>query len=774
MLSQDNAVTDNKSPSSSVGREPISNAAADADLQKLVEGDADAFWRLWKQHEQHLYRICLSQFYGVHEEAEDALSILIIKLVDLLPRHAEQIRNLRAWLTRITYNLCIDIRREIKRSRTFASLDDLTAVEDAVLCSAAETPEDTALRVEGQQVMYSAIESLSANLRTPFLLHHVYGWPYQEIAVRLAISPENARKRSQLGRAALQQMLEDYLNGAVRPSTAAAQRDLDSYLQPLVTKTRHSPSGSVRLVNVALNSNLEKSFCVHLDYEPGSLFPKIEQAMRYNMSHPRGWKKRLELAHLFYATGDWTHAAEEYERILEKQPRLFKVYLELGNLFNLMGRRAESVGIYQRGLQFITAAASRHHLRGMIALRQRDHETAINEFHEAINIEPDAVTHWTGLAMVHVLRDSPLEALVSWRESLRVEPSNANALTCLPDVLRNLGQMQASLRCSQQALEHQAANVPLITLLADHRSQQRIKGKKGESIRKLIDEAFRLAPDAPEAHHSLSFFHLCRGEWREGVRVARMFAERHQNSPEAWRGYAKAAFRTGNFDTAGKAIEYAYALDPNSWRTNLALCEIFSWHSPTPDLRELFRLMLEKFPERWTIWSKVALALISVFGDAEHACAISAEGPRLQPQLWSAWFGHARVLALAQKYKEAIAAAEIGWRWLVADEDGIFSVPAAVNLAQNHLFLNSGESAKTWMQEAAARLPSLITLDPAKGNYWQAKLGELRGDRAEALRAYRASVANHIFFTKRQEVEAAIARLTSSPKTFRPHSFPIQ
>jgi len=286
-------------------------------------------------------------------------------------------------------------------------------------------------------------------------------------------------------------------------------------------------------------------------------------------------------------------------------------------------------------------------------------------------------------------------------------------------------------------------------------------GYEGNRTRKLIERAMRLAAESPEVHDSLSWFHLCRGDWQEGVNVLRLFAERHRASPEAWRYYAKAAYRTGDLQVAGEAIKRAHALDPHSWRINLLACEILSWQPPDAGLRALFEGMLVKFFERWTIWGKVALALIKTFKDTERAREISAEGPRLQPQLSPAWFIHSRVLALAHKYEDAIITAEIGWRWLPKDEEGSLSVPAAFGLAENHILINAPEKSAPWLSEALVRLPELIALDPAKGYYWRGKLLELSGDQRGAATAFATSVKHNLFYPERSEAENALARLTT-------------
>lgn len=749
------------------------NAAASVELQHLASGNADAFWRLWEEHEQYLYRICLHHLDGVQEEAEDALSILMVKLLDSMPRDAARIQNLRAWLTRITHNLCIDIRREIKRAQSLENIDELIAMDSEVLSASSETPEEIALRLEIGRHISHALDQLSLKLREPFLLHHLHDVPYNEIAARLEISPENARKRGQLARSILQETMEKYLSGAAKPFAKFDQPDLDAHLQKISPTSRAINETEVRLINVMLGSGVERSFCIHVDHRPRRLYPKIQQVMRYTMNHPGGWKKRLELAQLLYEAGKWKSAIQEYERVLEKQPRLLRVYLDLGNVFGLMDKAPDSIATYRKALQFINEPGSRHHLNGMIALRSGQYRTAAREFRDASKIEPDKVTHWNGLAMVHLLRDSPVEALGSLNQALKIDPRNSRALTPVPGLLRSLGRAREAERYVNGAWRRHSRNVLWIKALADSRSQRRlVVGAAGNKTRKLIEEALQLAPQSPEVLDSLSRFHLCRGEWPEGVIVLRRFIAQHRSCPEALDFYARALYRTGDPAAAARAIKRAHQLDPNSWKINLAACEILSVQAPNSELQILLETMLQKFSERFTIWGKVGLVVIKVFADADHACAISARGTELQPRLHHAWFQHSKVLTLAGRIREAIVAAEVGWRWLPEDEDGLLSVPAACRLARNSLLINDRAGAEFWIAEALGRVQLLITVDPAGGYFWQGKLLELSGDGAAALSAFRQAVKQHLFYPHRQEADDAIIRL-ASPLSRRARAFPV-
>jgi hypothetical protein len=74
--------------------------------------------------------------------------------------------------------------------------------------------------------------------------------------------------------------------------------------------------------------------------------------------------------------------------------------------------------------------------------------------------------------------------------------------------------------------------------------------------------------------------------------------------------------------------------------------------------------MVESHPERWVVWAAAGRAIAERFKEFELACALSAQGPRLQPHLAVPWFEHGRVLYLSGRVAEAIGALDEGWKYV--------------------------------------------------------------------------------------------------------------
>jgi len=151
---------------------------------------------------------------GNPTDAEEVLSRAMLKAWHKLPDHAEKITNLRAWLTRLTHNLCIDIHRERRRkAMQMEDIEEVAARGSSAVISCFDSPEEALLHHELGQYIRRAIDTLPPRLRNPFILRYCHQIAYQDIAQQLALSLNNVYKRIQQARNILQKRLSRYLSG---------------------------------------------------------------------------------------------------------------------------------------------------------------------------------------------------------------------------------------------------------------------------------------------------------------------------------------------------------------------------------------------------------------------------------------------------------------------------------------------------------------------------------------------------------------------------------
>lgn len=181
-------------------------------LDRLAQGDRSAFWLIWERHKSYLHRLCARQMNNNPADTEDALSRAMILAWEKLPIHAAKITNLKAWLARLTRNLCIDIHKERQRWNRFSDGgDDVESVALERFMPGYAQPESGCLDDELLELFHDAAEGLPERLRDAFILRCWEDEPYTDIAGQLRITNANVRKRVQQARVLMGDSMGRYL-----------------------------------------------------------------------------------------------------------------------------------------------------------------------------------------------------------------------------------------------------------------------------------------------------------------------------------------------------------------------------------------------------------------------------------------------------------------------------------------------------------------------------------------------------------------------------------
>ena len=184
-------------------------------LRRVSEGNTVAFWMLWDLHKGHLYHLCMWQMGGVQEDAEDALSRAMLRALEKLPGNARKIGNFKAWLSKLTLNLCVDIHRERRRQLRRLEIDENSLPNASNrMPTGIDSPEEGLINREVFAYVCSAVDDLPRRLREPFVLRFFQEMDYREIAERLILSTDNVRKRIQQARDILREELNRFLQGS--------------------------------------------------------------------------------------------------------------------------------------------------------------------------------------------------------------------------------------------------------------------------------------------------------------------------------------------------------------------------------------------------------------------------------------------------------------------------------------------------------------------------------------------------------------------------------
>lgn len=172
-------------------------------LRRACKGDVQAFEELMQSHESRIYAIAL-RMMGNREDAQDCAQEAMVRIYRAMSSFKGQ-SALATWIYRITMNTCLDELRR-RKARKVTSLDSL--VDNGWSpTDTGDTPEEHGLRVEKQNALNQAIQSLPDDMRAAIILRDVKGYSYDEIASILDANVGTIKSRISRGREKLREIL---------------------------------------------------------------------------------------------------------------------------------------------------------------------------------------------------------------------------------------------------------------------------------------------------------------------------------------------------------------------------------------------------------------------------------------------------------------------------------------------------------------------------------------------------------------------------------------
>ena len=172
-------------------------------LRRACKGDVQAFEELMQSHESRIYAIAL-RMMGNREDAQDCAQEAMVRIYRAMGSFKGQ-SALATWIYRITMNTCLDELRR-RKARKVTSLDSL--VDNGWSpTDTGDTPEEHGLRVEKQNALNQAIQSLPDDMRAAIILRDVKGYSYDEIASILDANVGTIKSRISRGREKLREIL---------------------------------------------------------------------------------------------------------------------------------------------------------------------------------------------------------------------------------------------------------------------------------------------------------------------------------------------------------------------------------------------------------------------------------------------------------------------------------------------------------------------------------------------------------------------------------------
>ena len=182
-------------------------------VRRCVAGDAGAWEEIVQRYHRRIYNICY-RFAGSSDDAQDLTQEVFIKMYKTLKTYDLDRGALMTWVTTITRNLLVDHFRKTKQDRMTDSMDTASSEhEDAMLLSEqiqgkAAPPDASVQGRETREMVHSALQKLSPELREAVILRDLQDMDYKEIASVLKVPEGTVKSRINRGRAELARLLQ--------------------------------------------------------------------------------------------------------------------------------------------------------------------------------------------------------------------------------------------------------------------------------------------------------------------------------------------------------------------------------------------------------------------------------------------------------------------------------------------------------------------------------------------------------------------------------------
>ncbi len=164
-----------------------------------MDDEAALAAQAFEQHRAHLRSVAY-RMLGSISEADDAVQEAWLRLAR---SESSEVRNLRAWLTTVVARVCLDALRS-RGTRREEPLDDVHLPDPIVTPIGAVNPEEQAVLADSVGLaLLVVLDTLSPNERLAFVLHDVFGVPFEQIGSILDRSEDAAKQLASRARARL-------------------------------------------------------------------------------------------------------------------------------------------------------------------------------------------------------------------------------------------------------------------------------------------------------------------------------------------------------------------------------------------------------------------------------------------------------------------------------------------------------------------------------------------------------------------------------------------
>jgi tetratricopeptide (TPR) repeat protein len=264
-------------------------------------------------------------------------------------------------------------------------------------------------------------------------------------------------------------------------------------------------------------------------------------------------------------------AIPRYRTALEFRPIFAQTYRGLGAALGLKGETDEAIELLLKAVEMDPQLATAHRYLGQLYVSTQRIDEGLAAFERALEGMPDNA-QWRREYAAALLAKKDEAAIEQYEEAIRLDPNNAFSHTGYARACRQFGRLDEVVASYQRAIELEPERVGVYDALGLVLQET---GDVGEAI-SVYHRGLGIAPENPRLANNLAWILATTPEATlrngvEAVRLATQASERanHRN-PNFLDSLAAAQAELGQFDEALETIERAIELAQARGFTELA------------------------------------------------------------------------------------------------------------------------------------------------------------------------------------------------------------
>ncbi|PYM95766.1 MAG: hypothetical protein DME04_03835 [Candidatus Rokuibacteriota bacterium] len=256
------------------------------------------------------------------------------------------------------------------------------------------------------------------------------------------------------------------------------------------------------------------------------------------------------------AQGNRAEATQQFEAALALAPWFVDPLSHLVALALSEKRADAALERVKRQIASVPTSGRLHGVLGAVHVARGETRLAEAAFLRALELEPTLISGYLALAQLYAKTGKYDEALAKLHEGLRADPQNPVALVRAGMLYESKGDFVRGQQSYEQALAFAPRFVPAANNLAYLYSE---RGGDKEKALQLARIAKEDAPDDPHVSDTLGWILYRRGIYPRALSLLRESAAKLPENPEVNYHLGMAAHKSGDLETARKALTKAIA-----------------------------------------------------------------------------------------------------------------------------------------------------------------------------------------------------------------------